>query len=106
MTYLFCWLMILFLLTGAGSAGAQARDSAPKKAAPAPVAPQEQTPPAPSQGPPDGNSRNIGVQDSSGRRPASGSSSDAAARSVYSDSWAVIVGINDYQHPRVPKLTY
>ena len=26
--------------------------------------------------------------------------------SLYADSWAVIIGINDYQHPRVPKLRY
>jgi hypothetical protein len=25
---------------------------------------------------------------------------------IYADSWAVIVGINDYHHPRVPKLRY
>src|SRR5262245_11978156 len=25
---------------------------------------------------------------------------------LYSDSWAVVIGINDYQHPRVPKLRY
>ena len=24
----------------------------------------------------------------------------------YADSWAVIIGINDYQHERVPKLRY
>lgn len=24
----------------------------------------------------------------------------------YADSWAVIIGINDYQHPRIPKLRY
>ena len=24
----------------------------------------------------------------------------------YADSWAVIIGINDYQHQRVPKLRY
>ena len=26
--------------------------------------------------------------------------------SPYAESWAVIVGINDYRHPRVPKLRY
>jgi len=26
--------------------------------------------------------------------------------SLYSDSWAVVIGINAYQHPRVPKLRY
>src|ERR1051326_4138059 len=30
----------------------------------------------------------------------------AATSAFYSDSWAVIIGINDYQHPRVPKLRY
>src|ERR1051326_3714670 len=30
----------------------------------------------------------------------------AATSAFYSDSWAVIIGINDFQHPRVPKLRY
>ena len=30
----------------------------------------------------------------------------AAGQSFYLDSWAVIIGINDYQHRRVPKLSY
>jgi len=29
-----------------------------------------------------------------------------AGGSPYAESWAVIVGINDYRHPRVPKLRY
>jgi formylglycine-generating enzyme required for sulfatase activity/uncharacterized caspase-like protein len=29
-----------------------------------------------------------------------------AAAGFYGDSWAVVVGINDYQHPRIPKLRY
>ena len=28
------------------------------------------------------------------------------ASSFYTDSWAVLIGINDYQHPRIPKLRY
>ena len=40
--------------------------------------------------------RTIGVQ------PAPG----AAGAGFYGGSWAVVVGINDYQHPRVPKLRY
>lgn len=46
--------------------------------------------------------------------PAAGQSRDlvpkapagAAGGGVYADSWAVVIGINDYQHPRVPKLRY
>ncbi len=30
----------------------------------------------------------------------------AGGSGVYTDSWAVVIGINDYQHPRVPKLRY
>jgi formylglycine-generating enzyme required for sulfatase activity len=41
--------------------------------------------------------RTIGVQ------PAPGAKSPGG---FYADSWAVIIGINDYQHPRVPKLRY
>jgi hypothetical protein len=41
--------------------------------------------------------RTIGVQ------PAPGVTSQG---SFYADSWAVIIGINDYQHERVPKLRY
>ena len=40
--------------------------------------------------------RNIAVQ------PKAGSSTAG----FYTDSWAVVVGINDYQHPRIPKLRY
>ena len=40
--------------------------------------------------------RTIGVQ---GSGPA-----DAAG--YYADSWAVVIGINDYQHPRIPRLRY
>lgn len=29
-----------------------------------------------------------------------------AGRPLYADSWAVVVGINDYRHERVPKLRY
>jgi hypothetical protein len=29
-----------------------------------------------------------------------------AEQGVYGDSWAVIIGINDYQHPRIAKLRY
>ncbi|MBI3625156.1 MAG: SUMF1/EgtB/PvdO family nonheme iron enzyme, partial [Candidatus Rokubacteria bacterium] len=32
--------------------------------------------------------------------------SSPAAPAFYTDSWAVIIGINDYQHRRVPKLRY
>ena len=32
--------------------------------------------------------------------------SKTAGSGIYADSWAVIVGINDYQHPRIPKLRY
>ncbi len=32
--------------------------------------------------------------------------SGAARQRFYGDSWAVIIGINDYQHRRVPKLLY
>jgi len=35
-------------------------------------------------------------------QPASG----AAGVGVYGESWAVVIGIDDYQHPRVPKLRY
>jgi hypothetical protein len=41
-------------------------------------------------------SREVGVQPPS----------QPAGVGYYSDSWAVIVGINDYRHPRVPKLRY
>jgi formylglycine-generating enzyme required for sulfatase activity len=41
--------------------------------------------------------RTIGVQ------PVPGATSPGG---FYTDSWAVIIGINDYQHPRVPKLRY
>ncbi len=40
--------------------------------------------------------RDIGV----GGAPGGGGSG------VYTDSWAVVIGINDYHHPRVPKLRY
>ncbi|MBI3636873.1 MAG: caspase family protein, partial [Candidatus Rokubacteria bacterium] len=40
--------------------------------------------------------RNIGVQNA----PSS------ATVGIYGDSWAVVIGINDYQHPRIPKLRY
>jgi hypothetical protein len=30
----------------------------------------------------------------------------ASGQGYYADSWAVVIGINDYQHPRVPKLRY
>ena len=30
----------------------------------------------------------------------------ATSAQHYTDSWAVIIGINDYQHPRIPKLRY
>jgi len=29
-----------------------------------------------------------------------------APAGFYADSWAVVIGINDYQHPRIPKLRY
>jgi hypothetical protein len=29
-----------------------------------------------------------------------------ATAAFYADSWAVVIGINDYQHPRIPKLRY
>ena len=40
--------------------------------------------------------RNIGLA------PAPGT----AGAGFYADSWAVVIGINDYAHPRVPKLRY
>lgn len=30
----------------------------------------------------------------------------ASGLSAYTDSWAVLIGINDYQHARIPKLQY
>ncbi len=44
----------------------------------------------------DAQQRDIGVAPEGG----------AAGTAFYTDSWAVIIGINDYQHPRVPKLRY
>ncbi|MDZ4277760.1 MAG: hypothetical protein U1B78_01345, partial [Dehalococcoidia bacterium] len=32
--------------------------------------------------------------------------SKAPGASTYGESWAVVIGINDYQHPRVDKLRY
>src|SRR5262249_2744582 len=31
---------------------------------------------------------------------------NSTASGLYTESWAVVIGINDYQHPRVPKLRY
>jgi uncharacterized caspase-like protein len=41
--------------------------------------------------------RTIGIQPTPGAKSPAG---------FYADSWAVIIGINDYQHERVPKLRY
>jgi formylglycine-generating enzyme required for sulfatase activity len=38
---------------------------------------------------------------SAGAQPA-----DRPVSRLYSDSWAVVIGINDYRHPRIPKLRY
>lgn len=38
--------------------------------------------------------------------PAAPASPGEAGQLFYRDSWAVIIGINDYQHPRIPKLRY
>ncbi len=41
--------------------------------------------------------RNIGVQPRAG---------EVAAESVYGESWAVVIGINDYRHTRIDKPSY
>jgi formylglycine-generating enzyme required for sulfatase activity len=40
--------------------------------------------------------RDVGVQPSPG----------GGSQAPYSDSWAVLIGINRYQHPRIPRLRY
>jgi formylglycine-generating enzyme required for sulfatase activity len=105
------WLVTLVLLTATTPAAAQGRDSAPPRKLPPP--PAQTTPPAsPAPTRPDSQGRDIDVKPKSStsapRQPSTtgGPTTGLSLPATYADSWAVIIGINDYQHPRVPKLGY
>jgi formylglycine-generating enzyme required for sulfatase activity len=104
-----CWVVTILLLASALPALGQERDSARPRtpATPPPAGAPLQGPP---QAPPasEGQDRTIGVLEkpAGDRQPVAGGASVPAMPAVYGDSWAVIVGINDYNHAKVPKLGY
>ena len=88
--------IVLLLVASPGLVCAQ-RDSAPVRRPPPPPATTPLPPPTTSPGLTPGSERSVTVVP---RTPARDSGS------FYENSWAVVIGVDDYQHPRVPKLGF